>query len=198
MKKGIRTQTHIAEKAAPLFNTRGFFGTSMRDLLEATGLQKGGLYNHYASKEALAVAAFDYALGKFRQRYAEAVQGQASAINCLHAICAVMLRSYEDPVVAGGCIVFNTAIESDDAQPVLKARAQNAMNDLLRFISVQVKLGQRNGEIQASVDPRMVATLLVSIYEGALGLSKLFDDAAHIRRASEHMKTYIESLSRSV
>lgn len=194
MQKGLRTQNHIVAKAAALFNTHGFAGTSMSDLLAATGLQKGGLYNHYDSKEALALAAFDYAVGQFRERYADIVRGQTNTIDCLHAICAVMLRNYEDPVVAGGCVVFNTAIEADDAYPSLKLRAREAMNDLLHFISVQVKLGQRSGEIVATVDPSTVATVLIAIYEGALGLSKLFDDAAHINRASQHMQAYVESL----
>ncbi len=195
MKKGEQTHIHIAEKAARLFNMRGYFGTSMSDLLEATGLQKGGLYNHFASKEALALAAFDFALDKFRQRYAEAAQGQTSALACLRAISAVMLRNYADPVVEGGCIVFNTALEADDAQPALKARAQAAMRDLLRFIALQVRRGQRNGEISADVDPQSVATILISIYEGALGLSKLFGDPTHIQRAQAHMMAYLDTLT---
>ena len=195
MKKGEQTHIHIAEVAGRLFNTRGYFGTSMSDLLAATGLQKGGLYNHFASKEALALAAFDLALAKFRQRYAEAAHGQRSALAGLRTISAVMLRNYADPVVEGGCIVFNTALEADDAQPALKARAQAAMRDLLRFIVLQVRRGQRSGEIRADIDPQAVATILISLYEGALGLSKLFDDATHIQRAQAHMMAYIDTLA---
>ena len=194
MRKGIRTQNYIAEKAAALFNTRGFAGTSMSDLLHATGLQNGGLYNHYPSKEALALAAFDFAVGKFKQRYAETITNQHSATNSLRAICTVMMRSYADPVVEGGCMVFNTALETDDAHPTLKARAQEAMRDLLRFIEVQVKLGQRSGELRSEVDPRMLATIIVSTCEGALGLSKLYDDAAYIQRAIAHLDSYIDTL----
>lgn len=195
MKKGEQTHNHIAEKAARLFNMRGYFGTSMSDLLEATGLQKGGLYNHFASKEALALAAFDFAMEKFRQRYAQAVQGQTSALASLRAISEVMLRNYADPVVEGGCIVFNTALEADDAQPALKTCAQAAMRDLLRFIVLQVRRGQRNGEIRADVDPQSIATILISLYEGALGLSKLFGDSAHIQHAQAHMMAYIDTLT---
>ncbi len=57
--KGAQTKAHIVAAAAPLFNVRGFAGTSMNDILDATGLEKGGVYRHFASKDEIAVAAFD-------------------------------------------------------------------------------------------------------------------------------------------
>src|SRR5271163_4342886 len=62
MNKGEMTRQRIIEEAAPIFNQRGFAGCSMQDLMEATGLEKGGIYRHFGSKEELAVAAFRYAM----------------------------------------------------------------------------------------------------------------------------------------
>src|SRR5947199_130742 len=58
--KGDRTRRRVIEQAAPVFNTRGYWGSSVRDLMEASGLQKGGIYNHFGSKDELALAAFDH------------------------------------------------------------------------------------------------------------------------------------------
>src|SRR5579862_3049417 len=58
--KGEQTRKKIVAAAAPIFNKRGYEGSSMNDLMEATGLKKGGIYRHFESKEALAAAAFDY------------------------------------------------------------------------------------------------------------------------------------------
>jgi AcrR family transcriptional regulator len=41
-------------------NKRGYEGSSLNDLMEATGLKKGGIYRHFSSKEELAAEAFDY------------------------------------------------------------------------------------------------------------------------------------------
>src|SRR5579875_1925033 len=60
MTKGEETRQAIIEKAAPLFNQRGFLGCSMSDIMQATGLQKGGIYRHFSSKEELALAVFRY------------------------------------------------------------------------------------------------------------------------------------------
>src|SRR5216684_2074555 len=60
MTKGEQTRRKIVEAAAPIFNQRGYEGSSLNDLREATGLKKGGIYRHFASKEELAAEAFDY------------------------------------------------------------------------------------------------------------------------------------------
>src|ERR1700675_2894591 len=61
MRKGEQTRQEIIRKAAPIFNQRGYEGAAMSDLMRATGLEKGGIYRHFDSKEQLAAAAFDYA-----------------------------------------------------------------------------------------------------------------------------------------
>ena len=46
----------------PSSTSAGYVGASMRDLVDATGLEKGGIYNHFGSKEQLALEAYDYAM----------------------------------------------------------------------------------------------------------------------------------------
>ena len=62
LSKGAATRQRIVELAAPVFNQRGYVGASMRDLVDATGLEKGGIYNHFGSKEQLALEAYDHAM----------------------------------------------------------------------------------------------------------------------------------------
>src|ERR1700743_3353151 len=52
--RGEATRRRIVKQSAAVFNRRGYSGTSMSELMEATGLEKGGLYRHFASKEDLA------------------------------------------------------------------------------------------------------------------------------------------------
>src|ERR1700689_4577207 len=60
MTKGEQTRRKIVAAAAPIFNQHGYEGSSLADLMAATGLKKGGIYRHFASKEELAAEAFDY------------------------------------------------------------------------------------------------------------------------------------------
>ncbi len=61
MRKGEQTRQEIIRKSAPIFNQRGYDGAALSDLMRATGLEKGGIYRHFESKQQLAAAAFDYA-----------------------------------------------------------------------------------------------------------------------------------------
>jgi TetR/AcrR family transcriptional regulator, transcriptional repressor for nem operon len=195
MKKGLNTRNLIVEQVAPVFNTRGFFGTTVSDLASATGLQKGSLYNHFASKDALALAAFDFAIERFRERFKDALAGEVSALRSLEIIVGVLISHYRTPVVAGGCPIQNTAIEADDTHPVLRARAQQAMRDLLALIEMQVARGIAAGEIAAGTDAARLASLIIAQCEGALMLSRLFDDPLHIQRAEAFLLAHIRTLS---
>ena len=53
-RKKEQTRQRIVAEAAPVFNQRGYAGSSLADLMKATGLEKGGIYRHFSSKEELA------------------------------------------------------------------------------------------------------------------------------------------------
>ena len=86
MRDGERTREHIIERAAALFNQQGFAGASMSDIMAATGLQKGGIYRHFGSKEQLALEAFDYAVARMADRFREALDGKENAVDRLGAV----------------------------------------------------------------------------------------------------------------
>lgn len=191
MNRAQTTRAAIVAQAAPLFNQRGYTGVSMSDIMAATGLKKGGLYNHFDSKEELALAAFEYAIRQVRRRFIEALRNTRTATEGLLAILAVMQRYVLDPPVEGGCPVLNTAVDSDDAHPALRARAQQAMTELQDYIRVTVQQGIDGGEFRTGADPDEVASLLLATLDGALVLSKLYDDARHMNRAVAHLQWYI-------
>ena len=195
MTKGEQTRQRIIARAAPVFNVHGFAGTSMEQLTEAIGLQKGGIYNHFPSKQALALQAFDYAVGLTAARFAAALVGKHSAVDRLLAIMGVLEHYVDTPTLAGGCPILNTAIESDDAYPALRERAQAAMTDWHKLIGSTVKAGVQRGELRPAADPRVVASVLTAGMEGALMLSKLYDDPIYMRRTADHLSAYIRSLA---
>lgn len=192
MGKGEQTREHIIEQAAGLFNRKGYAGASMSDVMEATGLQKGGIYRHFGSKEELAVEAFDFAVRRMGQRFADAVQGRSGAVERLGAIVRVYAAVPLDPPVPGGCPVLNAAVENDHGNPVLRERVRAAMDgirDLVRRVAAQ---GIERGELRPDLDPDELATVLVATLEGAIMLTQLYDDAGHVRRAAEHLERHLE------
>lgn len=197
MRKGELTREHILDKAATLFNQQGFSGASLSDIMEATGLQKGGIYRHFESKEALALEAFDHAVGRVRARFVEALADRRHAMDRLLAIVSVFRAYLTDPPVPGGCPVMNTAIENDDGNPELRRRARAVMDEWRLLIRRTVERGRERGELRPGADPDEVATVMISLLEGAIMMSKLYRDGSHLRHATEHLERHLEATLRA-
>jgi TetR/AcrR family transcriptional regulator, transcriptional repressor for nem operon len=194
MGKGLATRQAILEQAAQVFSIYGYSGTAMSELTRETGLTKGGIYNHFGSKEVLALEAFDFTMDRIRQRFRAALVGRSSATDRLLATFEVFRSLVDDPVVTGGCPILNTAIEADDAHPPLRDRAREAMTEWHAFIARTASKGIASGELSPHVDPVALATVITATLEGAVMLSKLYADKEHMRRAVDHLTHYLESL----
>src|SRR3954449_9916084 len=108
MTKGEQTRRKIVEAAAPIFNQRGYEGSSLNALMEATGLKKGGIYRHFASKEELAAEAFDYTWEEVWKLRQLRVDEKANGLEKLKQFIANFVERRSP--ISGGCPVLNTAV----------------------------------------------------------------------------------------
>src|ERR1700760_2738487 len=192
MTKGEDTRREIVEKAAPLFNQKGFEGTSMSDLMRVTGLQKGGIYRHFSSKEELASEAFDYAWQKAVERRLKGVDEAADAVERL----SKMIDNFVDirtGLVAGGCPLMNTAVEADDGNPLLRARGRGALSGWMARLTKAAEDGISKREIDARVDSKALGQLIISTLEGALFISRLENDRGSLDQVRRHLHEYLET-----
>lgn len=192
--KGEKTREMIVHEAALLFNIKGYDGTSMNDLIDATGIKKGGIYRHFGSKEEIALEAFDYAINIRDQQIRDAMNASESAIEAILNVARTFLGLVTNPIIPGGCPILNTAIEADDKLLPLKERAQKAMDDVRWVIQYLVSSGIERGELRPYTNGDTVATVVISVIEGALMMSKLYDDTVHLHRALDHIAAYSETL----
>ena len=192
MSKGEQTRQRIIEQAAPLFNQRGFEGCSMQDILEATALEKGGVYRHFASKEALAAAAFLYSLEQARKTRTDGLEHVPGAVEKLHA---VIRRFVEEPSpIEGGCPLLNTAVDADDGNAALRRLVKKAFSDWRQGLAGMVSAGVAAGEIRPDVDAAQVADTVIAGLEGALVLCRLDGNRDALRRVETSLHELIERM----
>lgn len=183
MSKGEQTRERVVAQAAAPFNTRGYAGTAISDIMEAPGLEKGGIYHHFAGKEQLTLAAFDYAAGQVRRRFAEGLAGQAHIADILVAFLAVFRGYASHPPLQGGCPVLNTAVESNDTNPLLRERARGVVEEWRTMIETTVQRGIARAEIRPEVDGAQLALLMLATMEGAVMLTQLLGDPTPLKQA---------------
>ena len=192
MTKGEQTKQHIIQRAATIFNQRGYSGSSINDVMENTGLKKGGIYRHFESKEQLALAAFDFAQQQVTQRLEEAIQRETDAIKQLLRFIAAFHATTLDPPIAGGCPILNTIVDSDDGDPALQERVLAVVNNWEALIKSIVTRGIAQGSVRANVDPQAVATLLIATLEGGILLSRAHRNTIYVQHVVDHLVHYIQ------
>jgi len=192
MRKGERTRQEIIRKAATIFNEKGYDGAALSDLMRATGLEKGGIYRHFDSKEQLAAEAFDYAWKVALDTRFEGTQEISNTVDRLKRI-VWNFGDQRSGLVPGGCPLLNTAIDADDGNTKLRAKALAALRSWLKRLQSVIEEGKRRGEILRGVDSSELGTLIISTLEGSLMVSRLRrkDDARDL--ASRHLVEYLET-----
>ncbi|MGM0507080.1 MAG: TetR family transcriptional regulator C-terminal domain-containing protein [Bacteroidota bacterium] len=189
-KKSERTRKMIIEKSAPLFNRNGFAGTSMSDILKATGLTKGGVYGNFSGKEELALEAFEWNKERLFDALHERVSKKRDALDKLRTFFkAHGLVILEFP---GGCPVLNAAVDADTTFPDLKKRVQEAMLVWTGYLERVIRIGIQKGEVRPEVDADRIARNLVSMLEGAVFMGRLLEQPEVYKEMVEHILRVID------
>ena len=191
MKKGERTRERIIRQAAPLFNQRGYEGSSMLEIMAATELEKGGIYRHFSSKEELAAQAFDYAWAEAVKARRHDLDGVENSVDKVKRYIANFVERRGS--VPGGCPLMNTATDSDDGNAVLRARARKALLAWQNFLEAIIAEGIRKSEIRANVEKTRVTNVIIASLEGATMMSRLEQSLEPLRNAQSHLEDYLET-----
>jgi len=192
MRKGQMTKEQIIRQSAGLFNTKGYAGTSLSEIIERTNIRKGGIYNHFESKDDIALSAFDYMFSHLKMILAEAMLKYSQPIDKLFALCDVYIKLIEENMLEGGCPILNTAVENDDGHLLLKQRAQNAMDELMKSLGEIIKDGIKQKQLRSEIEIDTACSVIIATIEGGVMLSKLFNDSKYIRHCTAQVKYYIQ------
>ena len=184
----------ILEKSAELFNKRGFDGCSLNDIMEATGLQKGGIYNHFSNKEEIAVGAFDFAMEKTIARFRARLDRDNTSWEKIESIIRTIGSFAYDPVIVGGCPMFNTAVNSMNSNPALQERAKEGINMLRRYVEIKIEQGIKSNEFKAVDNVEGLASMIISTVEGGVIMSRVYEDMSFVKNAEEFMLDHLRSI----
>lgn len=192
--KSERTRQFIVEQTAPVFNEKGYAGTSLTDLTHATGLTKGSIYGNFENKDEVALAAFDYNFNRVTQYIKDRILATDNSIERLLVYPKVYRDFLEIPFLKPGCPILNTSTEADDTHPQLRQRASNALAFWKTSVENQIKRGIKRGEIKSKTNPTQVAVVLMFLIEGAVMQAKVTGKATELRLAMDFLEKLILEL----
>ncbi len=104
----------VTDQAMRAFWRGGYGGTSLSDLMAATGLEKGSLYKAFGCKEQLFLAALDRYLAAGVTQIESTVRNAPTAVDALRGVLDGISASCGGAQGATGCLAVNATIEAED------------------------------------------------------------------------------------
>ncbi len=187
----------IIHETLKLFSSKGFLGTSTHDILEAAHTSKGGLYNHFKSKEDLFFIVLSEARKIWRERNLAGLDQIEKPIEKVKKL----LENYKDRYLKdtktfpGGCIFVTLSVELDDQRPHLSREINEGFVRLKAMIKELFDQGKRSGELRGDVDTAAVTEM---VFAGMLGASVNYGmqkSSASLDRSVNSLIEYIEGLA---
>ncbi|HRG37778.1 MAG TPA: TetR/AcrR family transcriptional regulator [Bacteroidia bacterium] len=176
MSKAENTKKYIVEKSAPIFNIKGYSGTSLSDIMDATGLTKGAIYGNFENKDEVAIAAYHHNLDELIGKLTAAMRDKKTASEKLIAFTEYYRTNWKTIFERGGCIIQNAAIEADDNAPYLKKHVQRSIKDWVNGFTRIIELGQQDGTFKKKIDAEAFAYEMIITLEGAIMLGKIMNN----------------------
>jgi TetR/AcrR family transcriptional regulator, transcriptional repressor for nem operon len=173
------------QAAMTAFRRHGYEGTSIQDLVEATGVGRGSLYAAFGSKEGLYLAAVD----RYREQYASPLVDLLRDGSPARDVIREVLVAVVDEAVRDGsrlaCLIVSAAVErvAEDSETAKRVRTTTgSLEDALTAI---ISAGQASGELIGERDPRDLARFIVTTIQGLRVMGPITPDRGSLMAAVE-------------
>jgi TetR/AcrR family transcriptional regulator, transcriptional repressor for nem operon len=188
------TRRFIIETAAPIFNKKGYAGTSMSDLTAATGLTKGSIYGNFKDKNDVAVHAFRHNINLIFDFFAKEMKAAGTTLEKLLAYPRGFRKIHRMVLAYGGCPIVNTAVEADDTHPTLRKMSMDVLNRWKSGIVSLIERGIAEGSIEPAVEASTTAEILIALMEGGIVLSKVTGEESYFLNTIDTAEKMIAGL----
>ena len=170
--KGEKTRDHILKTTRKILVTQGFHNTSISAVIEATGVKKGNLYYHFASKEDLGLAVLEDAKNEFFAFLDKALVGHDPIEQIINS-CEAIFAEHKKNNFVGGCLFGNTALEMADCNQTFAQVIQEVFSHWIRLLEAHLAEALKTGLLPPASQPRLLAKTVVATLEGAIMISRV-------------------------
>ncbi|RXR18369.1 TetR/AcrR family transcriptional regulator [Flavobacterium amnicola] len=196
MSKADRTKQYIIEKTACIFNTKGYAGTSINDLIEATGLTKGSIYGNFENKDQVALAAFDYNFERLVLYIRSKMDAKETVVEKLLVYPETYRNFLTNPILISGCPVTNTSTEADDTHPLLRDKVEGAYNFWKNSLENHINNGISSGEIKSDLNINEFISVFISIMQGGILQAKVTKKMNSLNSSMDYLERYVLSIKK--
>jgi TetR/AcrR family transcriptional repressor of nem operon len=156
----------VLNSAMHAFWAKGYEATSLSDLMSATGLHKGSLYQAFGDKHSLFIRALNLYLEDMLRQKNDILKQASTPLSGLREVAHAMVEIADDSPCPKGCMVMNALTELAPHDPEVKEILMAHMQSMQRSIREAIELGQKAGEISPDKSPEVLTSLVTTFMAG--------------------------------
>lgn len=191
----MQTRQDIIEKSLQVFSVKGYFNTSINDILATTGLTKGGLYGHFRSKEDIWYAVYDQAVTIWRNIVLKGAEDITDPLERIERTIENDMKNYLGAdVFDGGCFFFNMLVELSGQSSSMASSILKGFVKFSGLIRDWLKEADQKGMLKEDLDLDEIAHFIVISLNGAAPLYAATRDSRVWKQTVSQLHYYIDQL----
>ncbi len=190
-KKGKETRDRIIGECLQLFSQKGFFNTSINDILDATDITRGGLYGHFGSKEEIWWAAYQEAGKIWRDLVLSNVSAIKDPLKRLEKTIQNDMEKYiGGDTFEGGCFFFNMLVEFSGQEPSLSNQVLHGFQGFAELISKWLKEAESKKLLRPNLNHDQIANFIILSLNGAAAFYAATKDPSYWSQTATELRRY--------
>ena len=195
--KGTLTKQNITKESLQVFSVKGYFNTSINDILAATGLTKGGLYGHFASKEDIWYAVYDEAVKIWRSIVFKDIRNISNPLERIEITIENHLAKYlGGDVFEGGCFFVNMLVEVSGQSERMSRQILRGFVQFSKLLRRWLEESDEKGLLKERLNHREISDFIVITLNGAATLYSSSKDPSIWKQTITQLRFYINQLKR--
>jgi AcrR family transcriptional regulator len=195
--KGTRTRQNIIEKSMQLFSVKGYYNTSVSDILGAAELTKGGLYGHFASKEDIWYAVYNEAVNIWKGIVFKGIRNDSDPLKRIEKFIENDMRDYlGGDVFEGGCFFLNILVELSGQSASMSKQILRGFVRLSGLLRSWLEEADQKGMLRENLDLKEVSNFIIISLNGAAALYISSRDRNILDQTVQQLRFYIQQLRR--
>jgi TetR/AcrR family transcriptional repressor of nem operon len=193
--KGDLTRHHIVEKSMQLFALKGYFNTSIADIVKAAGLTKGGLYGHFRNKEEIWYAVYEECARVWKGVIFNGVRDIPDPLARIARVIDNSLKNYlGGGVFEGGCFLLNSLVDLAGQAPIMSNHVLQGFTSFCALIHKWLQEAKEQGLLKEGLNLPEIANFLVISLNGAAPLYAASKDPAMWQQTRGQLHYYLQTL----
>ena len=195
--KGIQTRRKIITESLQLFSVKGYYNTSVSDILAVSGLTKGGLYGHFASKEDIWYAVYEEAVSIWKGIVFNGIRNNSDPLKRIEKFIENDMRDYlGTDVFEGGCFFLNMLVELSGQSASMSRQILRGFVRLSGLLRSWLQEADQKGMLREDLDLKEVSNFIIISLNGAAALYISSRDPNILDQTVQQLRFYIEQLKR--